>query len=130
MPVKAFQGRSAFLAAAISCALGVAFLVHPDRSLPRVPPWEGLIAPLASAPLSPGTSAALLAQLGVSDAYNRFLLLEAAWRRPDVRWTPMLEFPLDSHYDTVVTTDARSEPPGWSKTWGSGRLRLFRRTPR
>jgi len=37
----------------------------------------------------------------------------------------MLEFPLDSHYDTVVTTDARSEPPGWSKTWDPGNCDCF-----
>ena len=128
--MKALRGWSAFLAAAISCALGVASLLHPDRNLPRVPSWEGLIAPLAGAPLPRGAAVALLARTGAGDAYNRFLLLEAAWRRPDVRWTPVQEFPLDSHCDAVVMTDDRPPAPWWRTTWESGKVRLFRRTSR
>ena len=128
--MKALRGWSAFLAAAISSGLGVATLFHPDRSLPRAPAWEGVIAPLASAPLPGGAAVALLAQTGAGDTYNRFLLLEAAWRRPDVRWTSAREFPLDSHCEMVVMTDDRPAAPGWSAVWESGKVRLFRRTSR
>ncbi len=120
----------AFLAAVISCTLGVASLLHPDRGLPRAPTWEGEIAPLASAPLPRGAVVVLLPQAGLDGVFNRFLLLEAAWRRPDVRWAPMAEFPLDSHYQTVVATDGRPAPPGWRQAWASGSARVFRRTPR
>ncbi len=120
----------AFLAAAISCTLGVASLLHPDRGLPRAPTWEGEIAPLASAPLPRGSVVVILPRADLDGAFNRFLLLEAAWRRPDVRWAPMPEFPLDSHYETVVATDGRPAPPGWSAAWASGRARVFRRTLR
>lgn len=126
--MKGLHAGSAFLAAAISCVLGVASLADRDRSLPRAPVWKGVIAPLAKAPLPHDAQVGLINQLGASQSECRFLLLEAAWRRPDVWWTPMQEFPLDSHYDTVVTTDDRPAAPGWSKIWGSGKVRLFRRT--
>ncbi len=128
--VKALRTGSAFLAAVISCILGVASLAAPDRSLPHAPVWRGVIAPLAGAPLPHGAPVGLIDQLGASRSDCRFLLLEAAWRRPDVWWTPMPEFPLDSHYDTVVTTDDRPPAPGWRETWESGTVRLFRRTSR
>ncbi len=125
--VKALRPWLAFLAAAISCALGVASLLDPDRRLPRAPTWEGEIAPLASAPLPRGAVVVLLPQAGLDGVFNRFLLLEAAWRRPDVRWAPMPEFPADSRLETVVATDGRPAPPGWAAAWASGDLRVFQR---
>ncbi len=126
--VKALRRWLAFLAATISCALGVASLLHPDRRLPRAPAWEHVVAPLSSAPIQRGAVVVLLPEAGVDPSFSRFLLLEAAWRRPDVRWAAMAAFPLDSHYETVVVTDERLAPPGWSEAWKAGSLRLFRRT--
>ncbi len=128
--MKALHTGAAFLAAVVSCALGVASLVGPDRSLPRTPAWKDVIAPLAGAPLPHGAPVGLVDRLGASRSDCRFLRLEAAWRRPDVSWTAMPDFPLDSHDDTVVTTDDRPAAPGWREIWASGQVRLFRRTSR
>ena len=128
--MKALRAGSALLAATVSCALGVVSVANLGRNLPRAPAWKGVIAPLAAAPLPHGVPVGFIAQLGVSPTHARFLLLEAAWRRPDVWWTPMPEFPPDSRSDAVVTAGDRPAPPGWSKVWGSGSLRLFRRAPR
>ncbi len=125
--MKALRRWSALLAAAISLALGAASLFHPDRALPRAPAWEAVIAPLADAPIPSGAVVAFLAQAEAGATNPRFLLLEAAWRRPDVHWSPLSDFPSDSRIDAVVTTDARPAPPGWRQVWSSGQVRLLRR---
>jgi hypothetical protein len=115
------------LAAAISCGLGVAELLLPDRNLPRVPPWGALMAPLSGAPIPKGSTVGLLPPSGSSTDYSRFLFLEAAWRRPDLLWVPLEDVPRSSRIALVVSVAGQPAAPGWREAWHAGDLRLLLR---
>ncbi len=98
-----------------------------DRNLPRSPAWAPTLAPLAGAPIPNGSTVGLVPPAGSSLSYARSLLLEAAWRRPDLFWVPLEELRLGLHASLVVTVGAPEGVPGWHEVWHGGTLRLLRR---
>ncbi len=107
-------------------AAGVARVVHQSAVAPRTPAWAPVLAPLAAAPLAPGTAVALLEPIGQDPVPTKPLLMEAMWQRPDLRWAFLTAFPSDHAPDALVALGSTIPPPGWHETWRRGEVTLYR----
>ncbi len=86
-------------------------------------PWQQALAPLAQAPLAAGTRVALMPPPDTG-RMARGLLYEAEWRRPDLLWGLVSEWPPEVPLTRMVTTQAWQVPAGWRVVWRSGGLVL------
>ncbi|MBZ5587930.1 MAG: hypothetical protein LAO05_05150 [Acidobacteriia bacterium] len=119
-------GRRAGLAGAVIClVLGVlqAALISTPTAR-RTPNVSDLLAPLASAPVPRGAAIALSMPPAVGRERSLPILYEAAWQRPDLRWTLDEN---DARAAFVAVLPGGRVPAGFSKIWHAGNLVVFRR---
>jgi hypothetical protein len=107
-------------------AAGATQVAYQSFAAPRTPAWAPVLAPLAAAPLAPGTAVALLEPIGQDPVATRPLLMEAMWQRPDLRWAFLTAFPSDHAPDALVALGSTIPPPGWHQTWRRGEVTLYR----
>ncbi len=122
-----FRRVAAVAAAAVAVLLGAAQAIV---STPGARPSLALtarLAPLVSAPLPPGSAVALALPPSESGEAARGALYEAAWQRPDLRWTLAVA---DASVAFVVATPGAVAPPGAVRFWRRGDLVLLRRLAR
>jgi len=108
-------------------AYGVARTVRQAATLPRVPAWAARLALLAAAPIAPGTAVGLV--VPPDGARAAPLLAEAAWQRPDLRWSAAGER-TGAAVRALVTVGDAAPPPGWRRTWTAGGVALHEPEPR
>jgi len=108
-------------------AYGIARTVKQAATLPRSPAWAARLAPLAAAPIAPGTAVGLVVPAAGERATP--LLAEAAWQRPDLRWTPVSGRPAPALLALVTLGDGAA-PPGWRRAWSAGGVTLHERGSR
>jgi len=97
-------------------------------ALERAPRWAALLAPLEAMPVPAGATVALsipaeLAAPGTA----KVVVYEAAWRRPDLRWALLSQWPAGHPLVHLVALRDAPVPPGWSEAWHGGELRLLRK---
>jgi hypothetical protein len=127
--------RLAAAASVGTAVLCVALGIHDACRLPppdqRRPAWAPHLAPLATAPIAPGSAVALLgppALMRSADASP--LLYEAAWQRPDVRWALLDHWPASSPCRELVVVGDAAAPPGWAAVWRYVDVVLYERAAR
>jgi hypothetical protein len=120
--------RNAALAGAalLWLAAGVVQVIDQSAVAPRAPAWAPVLAPLAAAPLAPGTAVALLEPIGQDPVAAKPLLMEAMWQRPDLHWARLAAFPSDHPPEALVALGSTVPPPGWQETWRRGAVALYR----
>ena len=120
--------RAAALAAAcLSIAAGVWTASDRPDVASRQPGWALSLAPLADAPIPPGSMVALQLPMGQSRRAAAPLLMEAAWRRPDLRWAWLNAWPGRLPPEFLVIPDGEFSRSPWRETWQAGGIHLLRR---
>lgn len=114
-------------AAALSMCLAVLQALHPVPGAQPPPALVETLAPLAGAPVPSGAAIALAVTAPVACEGALQALYEAAWRRPDLRWSLDTDDPLVAF---VVVANGASAPPGSVAVWRAGRPVLVRKVAR
>jgi hypothetical protein len=124
-PTTGVRSTAALAAALLAVAFGAWSAIQLPRQ--REPRWAATLAPLAGAPLPPGTVVALAVPSGVVPERRGPLLFEAVWQRPDLHWV-YLDDPRQARAACVLVALPGAGPPaGWHELWHQRGLSIFTR---
>jgi hypothetical protein len=113
------------IAAWMSIAVGARdTLQRPKEHEPR---WARAMSSLVAAPIPFGEAVALAAPSGLTPDQREKLLFEAAWQRPDLRWSLLTRWPADPSPRWIVALPDAPVPTGWRDLWQGGEVRVMAR---
>jgi len=111
------QRWTALAAAALAIALGAAQASLRLGEQPPEPPAARALAVISRIPIPAGSAVALLLPAEVPHAADSPLLYEAAWQRPDLRWSVAGVAQTGGGAAFLVALGDAKPPAGWRATW-------------